>query len=77
MVFSGLSILYCSWDTVDSFMQHDVQELCRVLLDNLDNKMKGTVVEVRIYSHNMHSWAMGMIYALIHVCFLGHYSTTI
>ena len=35
-----------SWDTVDSFMQHDVQELSRVLLDNLDVKMKGTVVEV-------------------------------
>ncbi|XP_065899371.1 ubiquitin carboxyl-terminal hydrolase 7-like isoform X1 [Dysidea avara] len=33
------------WDTVDSFMQHDVQELSRVLLDNLDDKMKGTVVE--------------------------------
>ena len=27
-------------------MQHDVQELSRVLLDNLDHKMKGTVVEV-------------------------------
>ena len=27
-------------------MQHDVQELSRVLLDNLDDKMKGTVVEV-------------------------------
>ena len=31
-------------------MQHDVQELSRVLLDNLDHKMKGTVVEV----HNVH-----------------------
>ena len=30
-------------------MQHDVQELSRVLLDNLDDKMKGTVVEVCIY----------------------------
>ena len=38
-----------SWDTVDSFMQHDVQELSRVLLDNLDDKMKGTVVEVMVY----------------------------
>lgn len=28
------------WDTVDSFLQHDVQELCRVLLDNLESKMK-------------------------------------
>lgn len=42
------SILCYSWDTVDSFMQHDVQELCRVLLDNLDDKMKGTVVEVYV-----------------------------
>ena len=25
-------------------MQHDVQELCRVLLDNLESKMKGTSV---------------------------------
>ena len=27
------------------FMQHDVQELCRVLLDNMESKMKKTVVE--------------------------------
>ncbi|KAK7111658.1 ubiquitin carboxyl-terminal hydrolase 7-like isoform X1 [Littorina saxatilis] len=33
------------WETLDSFMQHDVQELCRVLLDNMENKMKGTCVE--------------------------------
>ncbi|CAD6193073.1 unnamed protein product [Caenorhabditis auriculariae] len=33
------------WDTVETFMQHDVQELCRVLLDNLESKMKGTSVE--------------------------------
>ncbi|CAD6193074.1 unnamed protein product [Caenorhabditis auriculariae] len=32
------------WDTVETFMQHDVQELCRVLLDNLESKMKGTSV---------------------------------
>ncbi|GIY89443.1 ubiquitin carboxyl-terminal hydrolase 7 [Caerostris extrusa] len=31
--------------TLDSFMQHDVQELCRVLLDNMESKMKGTCVE--------------------------------
>ena len=35
---------------MDSFMQHDVQELSRVLLDNLDDKMKGTVVEVCVCS---------------------------
>lgn len=33
------------WDTFDSFLQHDVQELCRVLLDNLESKMKGTPLE--------------------------------
>uniref|UniRef100_F6YGJ7 Ubiquitin carboxyl-terminal hydrolase 7 n=1 Tax=Ciona intestinalis TaxID=7719 RepID=F6YGJ7_CIOIN len=33
------------WETFDSFMQHDVQELCRVLLDNVELKMKGTCVE--------------------------------
>lgn len=70
-----LSLLLCfRWETLDSFMQHDVQELCRVvscftlavmnvgvfkhmqtesfllvcvlqLLDNVENKMKGTCVE--------------------------------
>jgi ubiquitin carboxyl-terminal hydrolase 7 len=33
------------WETLDTFMQHDVQELCRVLMDNLENKMKSTKVE--------------------------------
>ncbi|XP_060169981.1 ubiquitin C-terminal hydrolase 13-like isoform X3 [Lycium barbarum] len=33
------------WDTYDSFMQHDVQELNRVLCEKLEEKMKGTVVE--------------------------------
>ncbi|KAF8694589.1 hypothetical protein HU200_038118 [Digitaria exilis] len=33
------------WDTYDSFMQHDVQELNRVLCEKLEVKMKGTVVE--------------------------------
>jgi ubiquitin carboxyl-terminal hydrolase 7 len=28
------------WDTLDAFMQHDVQEFNRVLQDNLENKMK-------------------------------------
>merc|ERR1739838_753750 len=32
------------WETLDSFMQHDVQELSRVLLDNVESKMKGTSV---------------------------------
>ncbi|CAN6439958.1 unnamed protein product [Victoria cruziana] len=33
------------WDTYDSFMQHDVQELNRVLCEKLEDKMKGTAVE--------------------------------
>ncbi|KAJ2379635.1 ubiquitin-specific protease ubp15 [Coemansia sp. RSA 2607] len=33
------------WDTMDSFMQHDVQEFNRVLQDSLETKMKGTVAD--------------------------------
>ncbi|CAO3608807.1 unnamed protein product [Mucor hiemalis] len=33
------------WDSVDAFMQHDVQEFSRVLQDNLELKMKGTAVD--------------------------------
>ncbi|PVV02667.1 hypothetical protein BB560_002875 [Smittium megazygosporum] len=33
------------WDPVQAFMQHDVQEFNRVLQDNLETKMKGTVSE--------------------------------
>ncbi|OLL21788.1 Ubiquitin carboxyl-terminal hydrolase 21 [Neolecta irregularis DAH-3] len=33
------------WDSLDSFMQHDVQEFNRVLQDNLEGKMKNTVAE--------------------------------
>ncbi len=33
------------WETLDSFMQHDVQEFLRVLLDKLEIKMKSTCVE--------------------------------
>lgn len=36
------------WGTYDSFLQHDVQELNRVLCEKLENKMKGTVVESTI-----------------------------
>ncbi|UYV65714.1 USP7 [Cordylochernes scorpioides] len=47
------------WETLDSFMQHDVQELCRVLLDNMESKMKGTCVEgtiPRLYEGKMISF---------------------
>ncbi|CAF1020499.1 unnamed protein product, partial [Didymodactylos carnosus] len=33
------------WDKPDEFMQHDIQEFCRVLLDRLESKMEGTTVE--------------------------------
>ncbi|KAJ9060895.1 ubiquitin-specific protease ubp15 [Entomophthora muscae] len=33
------------WDSIDSFMQHDIQEFNRVLQDNLEGKMKGTDAE--------------------------------
>lgn len=33
------------WDSLDAFMQHDVQEFSRVLQDNLELKMKGTPVD--------------------------------
>eukprot|EP01094_Clydonella_sp_ATCC50884_P014697 TRINITY_DN251_c0_g1_i2.p1 TRINITY_DN251_c0_g1~~TRINITY_DN251_c0_g1_i2.p1 ORF type:complete len:646 (-),score=258.72 TRINITY_DN251_c0_g1_i2:1803-3698(-) len=33
------------WDSLEAFTQHDVQELNRVLCDNLEGKMKGTRVE--------------------------------
>ncbi|RZC92959.1 hypothetical protein C5167_036204 [Papaver somniferum] len=33
------------WNTHQSFMQYDVQELNRVLCEKLENKMKGTAVE--------------------------------
>ncbi|KAL3230950.1 Ubiquitin carboxyl-terminal hydrolase 15 [Nakaseomyces bracarensis] len=33
------------WDSVEAFTQHDVQELNRILMDRLENRMKGTAVE--------------------------------
>jgi ubiquitin carboxyl-terminal hydrolase 7 len=36
------------WDALDAFTQHDVQELGRVLCDNLEEKMKGTPVEKEV-----------------------------
>ncbi|KAJ3037767.1 hypothetical protein HDV00_001353 [Rhizophlyctis rosea] len=47
------------WDTLDSFMQHDVQEFNRVLQDNLESKMKGTKAEgaiTRLFVGKMKSY---------------------
>ncbi|KAH7107494.1 cysteine proteinase [Auriculariales sp. MPI-PUGE-AT-0066] len=33
------------WTSLDSFMQHDVQEFSRVLMDKLEAKMKGTIAD--------------------------------
>ncbi|KAJ2158993.1 ubiquitin-specific protease ubp15 [Coemansia sp. RSA 552] len=47
------------WDSVESFMQHDVQEFNRVLQDNLETKMKGTVVDgavARMFEGKMKSY---------------------
>jgi ubiquitin carboxyl-terminal hydrolase 7 len=33
------------WTTADAFTQHDVQELNRILMDRLENKMKGTEID--------------------------------
>ncbi|CAM0883473.1 unnamed protein product [Alopecurus aequalis] len=33
------------WNSYESFMQHDVQELNRVLCEKLEDKMKGTIVD--------------------------------
>ncbi len=33
------------WKSLDSFMQHDVQEFSRILQDKLEEKMKGTPAE--------------------------------
>lgn len=33
------------WDTMDAFTQHDAQELNRILLDKLEEKMKGTPMD--------------------------------
>jgi hypothetical protein len=36
------------WTAADSFQQHDLQELLRVLTDHLEERMKGTVLEKSI-----------------------------
>uniref|UniRef100_A0A2R9A546 Ubiquitin carboxyl-terminal hydrolase 7 n=1 Tax=Pan paniscus TaxID=9597 RepID=A0A2R9A546_PANPA len=42
------------WEILDSFMQHDAQQLCGVLLDNVEKKVKGTCVEGKMVSYIQH-----------------------
>ena len=50
------------WDTYDSFMQHDVQELNRVLSEKLEDKMK---VLNLLMSDNMISFMCIYLFMLI------------
>ena len=36
------------WDDAQTIVQHDVQEFCRVLLDNLEEKLKNTPLDGQI-----------------------------
>ena len=45
------------WDTYDAFMQHDVQELNRVLQEKLEDKMKARAPPART------AWSCAMICA--------------
>ncbi len=46
------------WDTYDSFMQHDVQELNRVLCEKLEDKMKVWVGHFFVYEAAYPLWFM-------------------
>jgi hypothetical protein len=41
------------WDTYDSFMQHDVQELNRVLCEKLEDKMKVNMTIMNYHYTNL------------------------
>jgi hypothetical protein len=42
------------WDTYDSFMQHDVQELNRVLCEKLEDKMKVNIItNILLYVYDL------------------------
>lgn len=67
-------MLVAGWETLDSFMQHDVQEFLRVLLDKLESKMKKTCVEGTIpkyvlylfhlvlFSFRLGEWEINLVY---------------
>jgi ubiquitin carboxyl-terminal hydrolase 7 len=44
------------WDRDQTFVQHDVLEFCRVLMDNLETKMKGTALSGVIASQFRGKW---------------------
>lgn len=59
------------WDTYDSFMQHDVQELNRVLCEKLEDKMKVDwlkffyVVTMLILYNKNHQFSIGEVIMLV------------
>ncbi|KAJ6923886.1 ubiquitin carboxyl-terminal hydrolase 12 [Populus alba x Populus x berolinensis] len=69
------------WDTYDSFMQHDVQELNRVLCEKLEDKMK--VLNVQQFLRHVFSklsfqllfcWSRGLLWrGLLQQLFEGHH----
>jgi ubiquitin carboxyl-terminal hydrolase 7 len=53
------------WDTYDSFMQHDVQELNRVLCEKLEDKMKVCERPLVFFAHRIYDewqYQMFMVY---------------
>lgn len=73
------------WDTYDSFMQHDVQELNRVLCEKLEDKMK--VLWLKFQTHVLDftslywllslSWSYYLISNGLGNCRGGYYPTVI
>lgn len=55
------------WDTYDSFMQHDVQELNRVLCEKLEDKMKVSV--------GLLHWLLLCMHVVFSLSFLRYFST--
>ena len=51
------------WDTYDSFLQHDVQELNRVLCEKLEDKMKVILSLMTVISfHVMCQYSISIIF---------------
>jgi len=68
---SGLTVSF-GWDSADNFVQHDVQELNRILCDRLEDKMKGNIKEG---SHNIAGLYRGNMVNMIKCTACGRIST--